>query len=96
MNPKNTLRILLGVVLVLTLTIAWTQRDQIDFALIETWLSQAGWIAPALFILVYAFATVAFFPALILTLLGGALFGPWRGALFNLTDNWGQIRMALT
>jgi uncharacterized membrane protein YdjX (TVP38/TMEM64 family) len=40
---------------------------------------------PALFILAYALATVFFLPGSLLTLAGGALFGPWWGTLFNLT-----------
>jgi uncharacterized membrane protein YdjX (TVP38/TMEM64 family) len=40
--------------------------------------AQGGW-APALFVLGYVLAELVFVPALPLTLLGGALFGPLRG-----------------
>lgn len=42
-----------------------------------------GW-APALFMLSYALATVLMVPGSLLTLAGGALFGPLWGTLYNL------------
>jgi uncharacterized membrane protein YdjX (TVP38/TMEM64 family) len=42
-----------------------------------------GW-APIGFILIYAFGTVLFFPGSILSLLGGAVFGPVWGTAWNL------------
>jgi len=43
-----------------------------------------GW-APIVFVLVYALATVLFVPGSVLTMAGGALFGPLAGTLWNLT-----------
>ena len=42
-------------------------------------------LAPILFVLVYAAATVLFVPGSILTIAGGALFGPVWGTLWNLS-----------
>lgn len=47
-------------------------------------LSDVGPWAPALFILAYIFATVAFVPGLALSLAAGALFGVVRGTLYVL------------
>jgi uncharacterized membrane protein YdjX (TVP38/TMEM64 family) len=44
-----------------------------------------GAAAPLLFIGLYALATVLFLPGAVLTLAGGALFGPLWGTLYNLT-----------
>ena len=41
-------------------------------------------VAPLLFILIYALGTVLFLPGSVLTLAGGALFGPLWGTLYNL------------
>src|SRR5207245_2450047 len=47
-------------------------------------LGRVGRWAPILFVLLYAFATVLFVPGAILTVAGGALFGPLWGTLWNL------------
>lgn len=60
-------------------------RDRFDAGLIEAWLASAGFAAPLLFMLIYALATVLFLPGSVLTLAGGALFGPFWGTLYNLT-----------
>ncbi|BAO44534.1 TVP38/TMEM64 family protein [Thiolapillus brandeum] len=83
-NPK-LLRIL--VVLMLTLGVALTAiyRDRLDVKQLGFWLDGAGWAGPILFMLLYALATLLFFPGSILTLAGGALFGPVAGTVYNLT-----------
>jgi uncharacterized membrane protein YdjX (TVP38/TMEM64 family) len=43
-----------------------------------------GWLAPVFFLLLYCLATILLLPTLVLTLAGGALFGPLLGAIFNL------------
>ncbi|AHE67913.1 TVP38/TMEM64 family protein [Legionella oakridgensis] len=48
------------------------------------WINTLGFIAPIIFLLLYCFATLFFLPTMILTLAGGALFGPVLGILFNL------------
>ncbi|WED43614.1 TVP38/TMEM64 family protein [Legionella cardiaca] len=47
-------------------------------------IKNLGWLAPVLFLLLYCFATVLLLPTMVLTLAGGALFGPLFGTLLNL------------
>jgi uncharacterized membrane protein YdjX (TVP38/TMEM64 family) len=48
-------------------------------------LHRFGRLAPILFVLLYAVGTVVFAPGSIMTVAGGALFGPVWGTLWNLT-----------
>ena len=64
---------------------AISYRDQFDVAALESWIQNAGVLAPLLFMLVYAVGAVLFLPGTVLTLAGGALFGPLLGTLYNLT-----------
>jgi len=41
-----------------------------------------GPAAPAIFVAVYVLAGLAFVPGFVLTLLGGLIFGPWRGLVY--------------
>ena len=76
---------LLGGFLLVAVTLAFFYRDQFRFELIEAWVASSGVLAPVIFILVYALSAVLFLPGTILTLAGGALFGPLLGTLYNLT-----------
>ena len=60
-------------------------RDQLDATALQVWIENAGAAAPLLFMLVYIIGTIFFFPGSVLTLLGGALFGPVAGTFYNLT-----------
>jgi uncharacterized membrane protein YdjX (TVP38/TMEM64 family)/rhodanese-related sulfurtransferase len=59
-------------------------RDLIEVGAIETWLRGFGAWAPAGFVLIYAAGTVLFFSGALLSLAGGALFGPVWGTVWNL------------
>ncbi len=83
---KNKLwKFLLLVFIVAGITLVVTYRDQLDASVIQNWLEEAGNAAPLLFMFVYIVGTVFFFPGAVLTLLGGALFGPVLGTAYNLT-----------
>ncbi len=83
---KNSLwKILLLTILVAGIALVINYREQLDATVIQNWIEEAGNAAPLLFMAVYIVGTVFFFPGAILTLLGGALFGPVSGTLYNLT-----------
>ena len=68
-------------------TVVWLvlHREFLQAARLERELARFGPAAPILFILLYALATVLFVPGSVLTVTGGALFGPVWGTLWNLT-----------
>lgn len=76
---------LLFAVLVAAIALAIVYRDRFDVAALENWIENAGVAAPLLFMLIYAIGAVLFLPGTVLTLAGGALFGPVLGTLYNLT-----------
>jgi len=84
MDNKRWARILLLVGLAAAIALAISYQDRLDGAALEAWIQGHGTIAPLLFILVYALATVLFLPGTVLTLMGGVLFGPLWGAFYNL------------
>ena len=79
------LRWLLLVLLAAGISLAFIYRDQFDPVVLQQKIEQAGSAGPLLFMAVYALATVLFLPGSVLTLAGGALFGPVWGTLYNLT-----------
>jgi len=83
----NNRFIRIGLLLMLVAGIAVTviYRDRFDIAALERWIQEAGIWAPLLFMAVYAVAAVLFLPGSVLTLAGGALFGPVLGTFYNLT-----------
>lgn len=76
---------LLLLLVVAGIGLVFVYRDQLDTDVLQGWIETAGAAAPLLFILVYIVGTILFFPGAVLTLLGGALFGPVFGVLYNLT-----------
>lgn len=82
---KILLRIILSVALVAGIVLVIIYRDQLDASVLEKWINDAGLLGPVLFMLIYIIGTVLFFPGSILTLAGGALFGPVLGTFYNLT-----------
>lgn len=82
---KKLLRIFILLVLVAGITAAIIYREQLDAAALEAWVKDAGSAGPVVFMFVYAIGTVFFLPGSVLTLAGGALFGPVWGTFYNLT-----------
>ncbi len=81
----NIVRWLLLAVVMTGIAVAFMYRDQLDAAALERWVQEAGLAGPLVFMLIYAIATVFFLPGSVLTLAGGALFGPVLGTFYNLT-----------
>ena len=63
---------------------AFFWRDRLDAAALDAWVARAGAAGPLVFIAVYALATVLMLPGALITLAGGALFGPLWGTLYSL------------
>ena len=82
---KTLIRWLLGLMLLAAVGVAFTLRKHFDAAAVQAWIEGAGMVAPLLFMAIYALATVLFLPGSIITLAGGALFGPLWGTLWNLS-----------
>ncbi len=72
---------------VLAAGIAWgvMHRGEFNGTALTAWVQDAGAWGPLAFMGVYAIATVLFLPGSVLTLAGGALFGPYWGTFYNLT-----------
>ncbi|MEE8342630.1 MAG: VTT domain-containing protein [Gammaproteobacteria bacterium] len=85
MNGNRLIRILLFIGLVVAVTLALVYRNHFDATALRAWVQDAGAVAPLLFMLTYALAAVLFLPGLVITLAGGALFGPVLGTFYNLT-----------
>src|SRR5215813_7102498 len=77
-------RALLFVFLVVAVVLAWLNRDQLTADTITTWVERSGLWGPVVFVGIYVLAPALFFPGSVLTLAGGALFGPVSGALLSL------------
>ena len=78
-------RIALLILLCAAALLAYTHRDALDAKGITQAVQSVGAFAPLAFMAIYAVATVAFVPGSVLTLAGGALFGPLAGTFYSLT-----------
>jgi uncharacterized membrane protein YdjX (TVP38/TMEM64 family) len=78
-------RTLLAAIVIIGIALAMIYRDTFDAAALEAWVKEAGAAGPLMFMAIYALATVFFLPGSVLTLTGGALFGPVWGTIYNLT-----------
>ncbi len=82
---NKIVRIGIFLLLVAGVAAAIIYRDQFDATALEAWVKGAGSAGPIVFMLIYIVGTVFFFPGSVLTLAGGALFGPVLGTFYNLT-----------
>jgi uncharacterized membrane protein YdjX (TVP38/TMEM64 family) len=80
----TTSRWLWGLVLLALVGVAVALRGRFDAAALQAWVEGAGAAGPLVFVALYAAATVLFLPGAVVTLAGGALFGPLWGTLWNL------------
>jgi uncharacterized membrane protein YdjX (TVP38/TMEM64 family) len=85
MDRKRLARLILSFCLLTGIGLAIVYRDRFDVAALQVWIEDAGVLASVVFMLIYAAATVLFLPGSVLTLAGGALFGPVLGTFCNLT-----------
>lgn len=85
MKNKTGMRWVLGLALVVAIAFALAWRDRFDAAALQAWVEGAGAAGPVVFMGLYVVATVLLLPGAVITLAGGALFGPLWGTLWNLT-----------
>lgn len=83
---KNMLRILGLILLIMIIGVTIWQSKSIEADAIIQHIEDFGPLAWLVFMLLYAVGTVFFFPGSVLTLAGGAMFGPVLGTLLNLTS----------
>ena len=79
------IRIGLFLALAAGIALAVVYRDQFNAEMLENWVKEAGAAGPVIYILIYAVGTLFFLPGSVLTLTGGALFGPVLGTFVNLS-----------
>lgn len=82
---SKLIRLALFVALITGIALVISNRQQFDAALLQQWVDQAGMAGPIIFVMIYSLGTVLFLPGSVLTLAGGALFGPVMGTIYNLT-----------
>ena len=85
MKVTNIIRIIVFVFLIAGIATAITYRKHFNVTALESWLADAGIMAPLLFMGIYAISTVLLMPGSVLTIAGGVLFGPIWGTFYNLT-----------
>lgn len=85
MKTRTVARATLIAALAMAILAAWMHRDALDIAALDARVRDAGAWGPALFMGAYVFATVLSLPGALITLLGGALFGPVWGTFYSLT-----------
>ena len=81
---KTGIRALLFVLIVIGLSTAFFYRESASSEVLAQGVSRVGELGPLFFIGMYAVATVFFLPGSVMTLTGGAIFGPVWGVLFSL------------
>jgi uncharacterized membrane protein YdjX (TVP38/TMEM64 family) len=84
MNRAQLARIASLAALAAALAAAFVYRDRFDVTALDAWVARAGAAGPLVFIALYALATVLMLPGALITLAGGALFGPLWGTLYSL------------
>jgi uncharacterized membrane protein YdjX (TVP38/TMEM64 family) len=75
---------LVTTLLLLTAATVWAGETPEVLQPVAEWLIRHPILAPFLFVTIYAVMVLLFLPGALLCLLGGALFGPWLGALLNV------------
>lgn len=87
MKERRKLLRVIGLFLLLVIIgVTIWQSKSIDASAITQHIEDFGALAWLVFLILYAVGTVFFFPGSVLTLAGGAIFGPVLGTFLNLTS----------
>jgi len=81
----NYKKIILILLLLIGIIFAIINRNDFNSINITNFLDDYGAFSPLIFIFIYAIATVLFLPGIILTIIAGALFGPFLGAIYAIS-----------
>ena len=75
-----------GIVIFVSISLYFTSGLTFDelLKITQNIIQHSGVWAPAVYILFYSFRSLVFFPASLLTIFAGMLFGPWYGLLYTL------------
>lgn len=87
MSRANALLILKWLTVLLGLGLAiWLGRSVfgVDASQLRVWIESFGIWAPLVYIAVYTIRPLLFFPASLLSLAGGLVFGVWLGTLYTI------------
>ena len=84
-RPRDLARFGVLAALLAGVGIAAIYHERLSGLALESRVQHAGVAAPLIFIALYAAATVLFLPGSVLTIAGGALFGPVWGTFYGLT-----------
>lgn len=82
---KHLLRIIVLAIVVAGIALAMRYREVLSPEALQAWVDGFGIMGPLVFMLLYTVATVFFLPGSVITLAGGAIFGPVWGTVYNLT-----------
>ncbi|MBT8438660.1 MAG: TVP38/TMEM64 family protein [Gammaproteobacteria bacterium] len=85
-DSKRLFRLIALILLISIIGLTLWHSQSIDVEAITQRIEDFGPLAWLVFMLLYAVGTVFFFPGSVLTLAGGALFGPVLGTFLNLTS----------
>lgn len=64
--------------------IGYFVKDSFDLKILTDWIDASPVYAPLIFMGLYFFLSLLFFPVFILTIASGALFGPYWGTLYTI------------
>jgi uncharacterized membrane protein YdjX (TVP38/TMEM64 family)/rhodanese-related sulfurtransferase len=82
---KRILQFLLLLLVIAGIAAVVANREAFSPETLQAWVSDFGSAGPLVFMALYAVGTVLFLPGAVITLAGGALFGPVLGTFYNLT-----------
>lgn len=85
MKRGKLMRLGILALLLAAIMFAVSHRAAFGAEVLEAWVQRFGVAGPLVFMAIYALGTVLFLPGSVVTLAGGALFGPVWGTLYNLT-----------
>ena len=90
----RVLRLSLWVLLAVGIGLAWHYREAFAPEAVTAWMVRLGPWGPLVFVGLYWLAPALLLPGSVLTLAGGALFGPLLGALLSLIGATGGATVA--